>query len=140
MVNFLDTNVFVRYIAGDDEIKTHACGAFFRRLTEGSEIAMTSEAIVAEVVFVLSSKRLYALPASEITARLRPLVSITSLRIQGKERVIRALAVYAERPFLGFEDALIVAHLEGSASAQVVSYDRHFDRVPGVQRIEPPPG
>lgn len=137
MVAFLDTNIFVRYITGDDEAKTHACGALFRRLIQGSEIAVTSEVIVAEVVFVLSSKRLYALSAAEITVRLQPLVSIANLRIHGKERVIRALNVYEERPFLGFEDALIVAHLEGSGATQVVSYDRHFDRVPGIQRIEP---
>lgn len=137
MVNFLDTNVFVRYITGDDTAKTHASGALFRRLIDGTETAATSEAIVAEIVFVLSSRRLYALPASEINIRLRPLVSIPSLRIQGKERVVRALNIYADYPFLGFEDALIVAHLEGSASAQVISYDRHFDRIPGVQRIEP---
>ena len=77
------------------------------------------------------------MPAPEIAALLEPVFSLTGLQIQGKERIRHALGLYAAYPFLDFEDALIVAHLERSGSDELMSYDRHFDRVPGVQRIEP---
>lgn len=136
-MNFLDTNVFVRYLTGNDPAKRDACEALFDRLIAGSEIAMTNDVIVAEIVFVASSQRLYGMSPAEITSRLRPIIAIPSLRIAGKERVLRALDIYAGQPFLGFEDALIVANLEGSESEYVISYDRHFDRVPEIRRREP---
>lgn len=68
---------------------------------------------------------------------LEPVVSLSGLRIQGKERVLRALDVYATHPFLDFEDALIVAQLERVAGQHVMSYDRGFDRVATIVRREP---
>lgn len=77
------------------------------------------------------------MPAPEVAARLEPVFSLPGLHIQGKERIKHALDLYAAYPFLDFEDALIIAHLERSGSEELMSYDRHFDRVPGVHRIEP---
>ena len=56
-MRFLDTNVFLRYLTGDDEIKAQASYELFQRVSLGEEELFTCEAIVAEVVYVLSSPR-----------------------------------------------------------------------------------
>ncbi len=134
---FLDTNVFIRYLTRDDEQKAQACFALFRELENGDNVATTSETIIAEVVYVLSSRSLYNLRADEIRLRLLPILGLRGLRFSGKSLCLRALEIYESYPALDFEDALIVALMEHDDIDELVSYDRGFDRVPSVQRIEP---
>ena len=73
-MKFLDSNVILRYLTRNDEVKARACYELFQRLQRGEEELTTSEAIVAEVIYVLSSPRLpYRLSHEQIRARLLPL-------------------------------------------------------------------
>lgn len=136
-MRFLDTNIFIRYFAGNDDAKTGACFALFQRVKEGKEPVTTSEAVIAEVTYVLSSPRLYNLSHEDITARLGPLLTLRGVHFPHKRRYARALDLYATYPFLDFEDALTVAHMESEGIREVLSYEADFDRIPGVQRVEP---
>lgn len=136
-MRFLDTNVFLRYLTADDRPKAEACLRFFQRLKEGSEQAATCEAIITEIVYVLSSRSLYSLTHEEISTRLRPILALRGLRLPQKRLYFHALDIYASSPFLDFEDALCVAHMEQAGITEIVSYDTDFDRVPSIQRAEP---
>ena len=133
---FLDTNVFIRLLARDDPQKTQACLAYFQKVRSGRRIATTSESVIAEIVYVLSSPVLYRLGRSEVARVLRPLLELRSLRIEHKRSVLRALELY-ERTALDFEDCLSVEHVQRGKLAAIVSYDKDFDRVGLVQRREP---
>lgn len=136
-MKFLDTNVFIRFLAADDEKKSEACLRLFQKVRSGEERVTTSEAIVAEVVYVLSSPSLYSLAHDEVAARLRPLLSLRGLRLPHKRTYQRALDLYAAHRFLDFEDALAVAHMEREGISEIVTYDKDFDRVAGIKRVEP---
>ena len=137
-MKFLDTNVILRYLTRDDEAKAEACYRLFQRVREGKEELVACEAIVTEVVYVLSSPRApYRLNHREIRDRLLPILTLRSLRIPQKQVYIRALDVYAASPALDFEDALAVAHMERQRLTEIVSYDKDFDLVAGLQRVEP---
>lgn len=66
MSEFVDANVFIRMLMGDDPERTRACGALFAQAQRGEVDLHTSEAIVAEVVFVLKSKVLFGLSRAQI--------------------------------------------------------------------------
>ncbi|HLI52312.1 MAG TPA: PIN domain-containing protein [Thermomicrobiaceae bacterium] len=134
-MRWLDTNIFLRFLTNDDRAKAAACLALFQQVQRGDEWLTTSESIVAEVTFVLT--RQYHLSHSEITARLRPVLSLSGLRISEKHTVLRALEYFGESERLDFEDALSVAHMERLGISEIVSYDRDFDRVSGIVRQEP---
>ena len=137
-MRFLDTNVILRYLTRDDEAKAEACYRLFQQVQQGAEELVTCEAIVTEVVYVLSSQRApYRLSHEEIRARLVPILTLRGLRLPQKRVYIRALDLYASAPFLDFEDALAVAHMERQGVSEIVSYDRDFDLVAEVQRMEP---
>jgi predicted nucleic acid-binding protein len=137
---FLDANVFLRYLvqsnAPADQEKAEAAAKLFREAMTGATTLTTSDAIIAEVVFVLASPRQYGLPAPEITARLKPLLNLRGVKLPGKRRVLRALDLYASSPKLGFVDALAIAYVERSGLT-LASFDRHFDGVPNIKRWEP---
>ena len=137
-MKFLDTNVILRYLTRDDEDKAEACYQLFQRANRGEEELFTSEAMIAEVIYVLSSTRSpYRLNHEEIRARLMPVLVIRGLQLPHKQTCIGALNIYASDTSLDFEDALAVAHMNRLSITEIVSYDRDFDRVPGIQRVEP---
>ena len=137
-MRFLDTNVILRYLTRDDEAKAEACYQLFQQVRRGEEELVTCEAIVTEVVYVLSSPRApYRLSHEEIRARLVPILTLRGLRLPQKRVYLSALDLYASSPFLDFEDALAVAHMERLGVTEIVSYDKDFDRLPTLQRVEP---
>lgn len=136
-MRFLDTNTFLRVLTGDDPVKAAACGEVFRRVGRGEEEAVTCEAVVAEVVFVLSSPRQDNLPHAEVTARLIPLLEARGLILDHKAMYVRALNLYVTYPAIDFEDVLNVAHMERLGLTELLGYDTDFDGIPGVERVEP---
>ncbi|MCY3800185.1 MAG: type II toxin-antitoxin system VapC family toxin [Chloroflexi bacterium] len=137
-MRFLDANVILRYLTRDDVAKARACYQLFQRVKRGDEELFTCEAIVTEVVYVLSSRRApYRLSHEEIRARLVPILTLRGLRLPHKRVYVRALDLYASSPFLDFEDALAASHMEQRGVTEIVSYDKDFDRVAGLQRVEP---
>jgi predicted nucleic-acid-binding protein len=99
-------------------------------------VLVTSESVVAEIVYVLSSRTTYRMPRADVAAVLRPVLTISGLRIEHKESILSALDLWESSP-LDFEDCLSVEHLLRANLSTVFSYDRHFDRVPGITRLEP---
>jgi predicted nucleic acid-binding protein len=133
---FVDTNVFLRYLTKDDPDKAQACFDLFKR-AEANQVTLTAtETVIAEVVYVLSSKRTYNLPRDQVRARLYPLLTLRGLQLPQRRTVLWALDLYVAYE-IDFEDAVIVAHMERQAIRELYSYDRDFDEVPGVKRQEP---
>lgn len=137
---FADANIFLRYLAQPvtavDHTRFAACSALFARVDRGAETITTSEAVLAEVLYVLTSPRQYGLTAVDAAARLEPVLAMRGLRLPGKRLYRTALAIFAAHPALGFEDSLIAAQLQHSGG-RLLSYDSDFDRIPGIAREEP---
>ena len=137
-MRFLDTNIILRYLTRDDPAKAQACFLLFQQVKQGSEQLQTTESVIAEATYVLTSPRHpYKLDHATITALLLPIVRLRSLKIPRKRVVIRALELYEQYPRLDFEDCLNVATMTQDNLQEIVSYDRGFDNVPGITRQEP---
>ena len=136
-MRFIDTNIFIRFFTGDDSVKAQACRQLLLRIEAGEERATTSESVIAEVVFVLRSKRHYDIGASRVRDLFAPLLSLPGLHVQDKKRFLRALDLMASQPFLDFEDALSAVHMQRLGIDEIYSYDRDFDRVSDIVRVEP---
>ncbi len=136
-MQFVDTNVFLRHLTGDDPKKARACFELLQKAERNKVSLTTSEAVIAEIVYVLSSSRqIYTLTREEIRARLYPLLSLPGLRITHRKVYLRALDLYASYP-LDFEDAVSIAQMERQKIKEIISYDQGFDRVPTAKRVEP---
>jgi uncharacterized protein len=139
-VRFADANIFLRYLTRPvtqiDQQRFAACTALFARVQTGDEQITTSEVILAEVFFVLTSPRQYGLTTDDAAGRLEPVVAMRGLRLQRKRIVLRALNLLTTHPKLGFEDALVAASLQRSGM-HLLSYDADFDQIPKVTREEP---
>ncbi len=133
---FLDANIFLRYFTRDDPEKAERCRELLQRVRTGEEEVTTSESVIAEVVYVLSSARLYGLDPERIRALLFPVLTLKGMQLRERRLYLQALDLYVEH-HLDFEDALTVAHVQRRGIPAIVSYDRDFDQVKGIRREEP---
>lgn len=140
---FLDANVFLRFLVQPTTAKSAVMAvqakALFREIREGEQEATTSEAVIAEVAYVLASERQFETSAEEITARLRPLLSLPHLHLpRGRTHLyFRALELWMSHPKLGFVDALTAASIEDS-ELLLATFDSDFNALPDIARWVPP--
>lgn len=137
-MEFVDTNIFVRYLTNDDPAKAQACHELLEKAGRNEVTLTTSESVIAEGVFVLSSRRLYNVPRTQIRVVLYPLLMIRGLKLTRRAMYLRALDLFASSN-LDFEGALSIAHMERRKMSALISYDQGFDRVmpTGMTRQEP---
>lgn len=137
---YLDANIFLRALTTSPEEPVQhmnqAAGDLFHQMERGEFLATTSDAIIAEVAFVLTSKAHYHLPVDDASDRIATLVRLQGLRLRDKKMILEALDVWKKHPRLGFVDALAAAHAMQPGTT-LVSFDSDFDRVSGVARWQP---
>ena len=133
----LDTNILIRYLTRDDEVRAERCLALLRQAEAGEQDLFLCEAILAEAVYVLSSPKLYNLGRAQVRNVLSAVVNLRGVHLPQKHVCRQALNLYAETN-LDFEDALLVAHMRSGGMSQLYSYDRHFDDAGlSLERLEP---
>ena len=135
---FLDTNIFLRHLTKDDPDKALRCTRLFGEIEAGEMLAWTSDLVVAEVVFVLSSKgpNGYNYTRDEIRTSLVDLLALPGLQLPSKRFFPRIFELYTAHK-IDFIDAYNAALVEGSDQQELYSYDRDFDALRDVTRIEP---
>lgn len=131
---FVDTNIFLRFLTADLPDQAERCAALIQRLRDGQEVAHVSPLAVAEVIWTL--ERFYRLSKPEVVARVSPLLKLKGFRVAGKEVFLKSLTLYAEKN-ISFTDAYIAVQMERAGSEEIYSYDRDFDRLEEVVRVEP---
>ena len=135
-IPFIDTDVIIRLLTGDDLEKQARAAALFKEVERGILQIAAPVTVIADAVYVLSSRRLYNLPRAEVRQLLTALVRLPGFRIHKRRAVLRALDLYASMNS-DFGDALIVASMERVSSQVIYSYDTDFDRIKGLTRREP---
>jgi predicted nucleic acid-binding protein len=139
---FLDANVFLRYLVEpdgpDNQARHDIAAALFEAIELGEEEATTSEAVLAEVAFILASKRQYNLPPADIAAYLAPIIRLPGLRLpRGRKGLyLRALEIWSDLARLGFVDALTAATVERS-ELRLATFDTDFDNLPNIRHWPP---
>jgi predicted nucleic acid-binding protein len=132
----VDTDILIRLLTGDDPQKQTAARNLFRQVESGALVVAAPDTVVADAVYVLASKRLYGKPRHQVSAILAALVRLPGFHVANRAVVLRALSFYGSTN-LDFGDAMIAASVQLSGGGTVYSYDRDFDRVPDVERVEP---
>lgn len=133
---FIDSDVLVRYLIGDDPAKQVSADPLPQRVEAGELALMAPDTVIADVIFVLSSPRLDHLPRAVAAAMLKQLVALPGLRISNRGVVLEALDVFV-RTNLDFGVAMIVASMRFAGANTLYSYHQGFDRVAGLVRQEP---
>lgn len=132
---FVDANVFLRYLTDDDREKADRVAALLSRAAKGDVKLVTTEFVLAEVVWVLESS--YDLNNREIVPLIRGILATPGIEVVNGHLVGRALDIY-HTDNVDFVDGYIAAVMEARGIREIVSFDRkHMARIRTVTRREP---
>lgn len=131
---FIDANIIVRYLTDDPWEIAKEVEALFEAAERGEVILMLDEITVAEVVWVLSS--FYKASKMVIKESLQSFVANEGVEVTGEKDILLALTLFADLN-VDFADALLSVHMVRAGVSDLFTYDKHFDRLPGVNRVSP---
>jgi predicted nucleic acid-binding protein len=131
---FLDSNVLLRHLLGDHADQSPRATVLLAGVERGEIEVHTCDTVVFEVVFTL--ERTYRQSKRAIADALLPLLEMRKVNLPGKRRYRLAFDLYVQHN-LPFADAYHAAVMESLGIDEVISFDRHFDRIPGLTRTEP---
>jgi len=131
-VAYVDANVLLRFLVGDPPEMAEKTTVLMKAVERGETTLVVDDIIVAEVVWVLSS--FYRHKAQEISTTLFELLSQDGIEVD--DAVLSALALYGNKG-VDFVDALLATRMQRRGAGRVFSFDRHFDRISGIERLEP---
>jgi predicted nucleic acid-binding protein len=130
----VDANVLARFLTGDPPDMAQQVLNLFAVVERGELTLMIDDIVLAEVVWVLTS--FYKHPISEVARTLQQLLIHEAIRADDKALLVEALILCAEHN-VDFADALLAARMRRRGIAEVISFDHHFDRLPGILRLHP---
>jgi predicted nucleic acid-binding protein len=132
--SFLDTNVLLRHLLADHPAQSPRATAYLRRVEDGELRVHLADTVVFETVFTL--ERSYHCSKESIRAALLPLIDLPGFVLPGKRRFHQVFDLYVDLD-VSIAAAYHAVELLHRGLNEVTSFDRHFDRIPGVTRMEP---
>ena len=131
---FLDTNVFLRHLRQDHPDYSPRATAYLARIENGELKVRIADTVIFETVFTL--QRAYRQAKADIRDALWPLIDLPGIVLPGKRRYGKVFAYYVDDN-ISFADAFHAVLMEGHHLSEIVSFDREFDRIRTIRRIEP---
>lgn len=133
-MRFIDTNVLLRYLTGDDERKARRVLALLKRVERNEERVATSSFVVFETVFTL--EKYYGVARERAASLVLSLVELPGLQLENKEVFRTALSLYAVTR-ISFADAYNASLMRRTGLKEIYTYDRDFDSLEGITRMSP---
>ncbi len=140
---FLDANIFLRALTRSSdpavqEMNAQA-GELLRRAERGEVDLTTSDAVIAEVAFILTAKAHYQLPVADAAGLLAALLRLRGMKLRDKRVLLRSLELWTAQPSLGFVDALTASYAQ-QPGIELATFDTDFDQIPDITRWQPEQG
>ncbi|MDH7579100.1 MAG: PIN domain-containing protein [Bacillota bacterium] len=130
----LDANVILRFLTDDVPEQANRCTELLKRVEAGTEEVWLPDLALADIIWTL--EKFYKQPKTRVRDLIGPILNLRSLRFSSKRTAQKALQLYVEKN-LDWTDAVIAAQVLARKQGEIYSYDKDFDKVEGVTRLEP---
>lgn len=125
----IDTDILIRFLTNDDENKAKR----FEKFLRSGKKARILDVTVAEIYWVLLSS--YGFSKNKVILGLESLIGKKSINCNRK--VLRQTIKILKKGKISFVDAYTAATSLIQDEGVIMSYDKGFDKLPGVKRVEP---
>ena len=131
---FLDTNVFLRHLLHDHPEQSPRATAFFSRIEQGEIGVRTLETVIFETVFTLERRLRHS--KSAVRDNVLPLLRLPGISLTRKAMFSEVFDLYVSLN-ISIVDAYHAVSMRRLGLTDIVTFDKDFDRIPGIRRIEP---
>ncbi len=128
-----DTSVFLYALGGEHRYR-EPCRAILREMREGLLTGEASVELVHEFAYMRYRRTGTRADAAESA---RDVARTCTLHAVGSDDVERALALWSEHERLDMRDAIFAAQALNREIDAILSPDRGFDGIPGLERVDP---
>jgi uncharacterized protein len=125
-LHFIDTNVILRFLIGDDPPKATRATALFERVERGQERVVVPEEVLTETVWTLQS--FYEIPREETAQKLAALLSFAGVQAASRDVLLQSLHIYASSN-ADFVDCLLAARCRESGIPVYTFDETDFKRL-----------
>lgn len=130
----IDANVILRFLTNDDPAKAQACARLLEKAENNQQQIWLPDLVLADVVWTL--EKYYRQSKERIVDLMIPIISLRGVHCARKEVIFQAFRLYVDHN-IDWTDAFVAAQVLGGKSATIYSYDRDFDQISGLTRVEP---
>jgi len=130
---FIDANIPM-YAAGGSHPYKEPSLAFLERVAAGRLKAVSDAEVFQEILYRFWSLKLLPKALGLFDHFLMVVPAVLPVT---KRDMARARGLLAQEPGLPPRDAVHAAVLLNNGLKEICSYDHHFDRIPGIRRVEP---
>ena len=131
---YVDAGVILCFITGDPPEMAEKARSMFEAADRRELVLALDAIILAEVVWVLQS--FYKIDKRKIVQVLQAFIANDGVEMPDKSEGLYALALFAEKN-VDFADALVSVHMNRDGVTGIFSFDKHFDRLPGITCLLP---
>ncbi len=132
-IAFLDTNVLLRHLRQDQQVHSPKATNIIVRIERGDLQVRISDTVIFETVFTL--QRTYKISKDQIAEILLPIIELPGIVLPGKRLYSRVFDLYCSTN-LSFADCYHIVLMESLGIEEIISFDRGFDRISTIRRIE----
>jgi predicted nucleic acid-binding protein len=129
----IDANIFLEIELGQKRLE--ACRSYLKRVMTGEISAFTTDFIIDTISILMDN---FECDPTQIGRFHRSLLKYKGLSIYDLTMRDRIVATeHMKRLDLDFDDAVAYTTMMSTGTKEIVSLDRHFDKIPDIKRIEP---
>jgi uncharacterized protein len=133
-VRFVDSNVLIRFFVREPPEQHHRSVELLLAVERGDESIALNHMVIFETTWVLT--RTYKFPLDRVRELMLDIIRMPSVRVEQPRLISRAFEVAIEQN-IPFADGYNAAFMELNDLSEVYAWDRHFDRIDSISRIEP---
>lgn len=126
----IDTNIFLEVLLGRKN--KDECISLFRMIERGEVKAFTTSFVIHSIEVIMDNFK----KINELKIFLEVVTEFKGLEIYSTDIEDEISAIDMMKEGLDFDDAL-QSYIAKKLGAKIVSFDKHFDKVKGLDRVTP---
>jgi len=132
-LRFIDSNVFIYHVAGDERYGETA-SKIIERISKGEEVAASTLVLAQVIAYLRWKKRTHVIPRFIDFLRSSP--TIHKLETDFADLVsAQKLQEEAGVEWEAWDDLVIAAQMLRTGTTEIYSNDKDFDAIPGIRRV-----
>lgn len=131
---FVDANIFLEIFLKDK--KARACKNFLGGLEQRNISAVTNDFILYSCLLAVQSRNKGSEALRRVLIFFRSIGGLKIFR-PSYDEVYKAFEI-SKRTRLDFDDSLVVSCMTSLGIKNLISFDKDFDKVKEIKRVEPP--
>ncbi len=129
----IDSNIFLEVLLKQE--KSENCKVFLNKTISGEIEGIVPDFVIDSILLIMKRD---SINTKEMKMFLQKLMKSRGIRIYsiGMKDRVKALNLI-DSYGLDYEDALVLQSAIATDSEEIVSFDKHLDKIKGLKRIEP---